>query len=96
MGRRGNRGVCAQPCRSSYTLIDGNGREIVKNRLLLSLQDLNLIDKIQDLVAAGITSFKIEGRYKSIEYVNNITAACRQAIDHFIEKNQITGKAVPE
>ncbi len=84
-GRSGNRGVCAQPCRSCYTLIDGNGKEIIKNRFLLSLKDLNLINKIPDLIAAGVTSFKIEGRYKSIEYVKNITAACRQAIDRFIE-----------
>lgn len=86
-GRSGNRGVCAQPCRSRYTLINGNGQEIIKNRFLLSLKDLNLIDKIPDFVAAGVTSFKIEGRYKSIEYVKNITAACRQAIDRFTSGN---------
>lgn len=83
-GRSGNRGVCAQPCRSRYTLIDGDGNEIRRNKFLLSLKDLNLIDVIPDLVAAGVTSFKIEGRYKGIEYVKNVTAACRQAIDRFI------------
>lgn len=83
-GRSGNRGVCAQPCRSHYTLTDGDGNVIQKNKFLLSLKDLNLMNMIPDMVAAGVTSFKIEGRYKGIEYVKNITAAYRQAIDRFI------------
>jgi putative protease len=83
-GRSGNRGVCAQPCRSHYTLIDGDGNVIQKNKFLLSLKDLNLMNRIPDLIAAGVTSFKIEGRYKGIEYVKNVTAAYRQAIDRFI------------
>ena len=83
-GRSGNRGVCAQPCRSHYTLIDGDGNVIQKNKYLLSLKDLNLMNMIPDLIAAGVTSFKIEGRYKGIEYVKNVTAAYRQAIDRFI------------
>ncbi|MEN6489804.1 MAG: U32 family peptidase, partial [Smithella sp.] len=83
-GRSGNRGVCAQPCRSHYTLIDGDGNIILQNKFLLSLKDLNLMDFIPDLIAAGVTSFKIEGRYKGIEYVKNVTAAFRQAIDQFI------------
>lgn len=86
-GRSGNRGVCAQPCRSHYTLIDGDGNVIQKNKFLLSLKDLNLMNKIPDLVAAGVTSFKIEGRYKGIEYVKNVTAAYRQAIDGFISRH---------
>ena len=83
-GRSGNRGVCAQPCRSHYTLIDNDGSVIQKNKYLLSLKDLNLMNKIPELIAAGVTSFKIEGRYKGIEYVKNVTAAYRQAIDGFI------------
>ncbi|MBA4417086.1 MAG: hypothetical protein C0392_04130 [Syntrophus sp. (in: bacteria)] len=83
-GRSGNRGVCAQPCRSPYTLIDGNGKVIQQDKFLLSLKDLNLISAIPDLIAAGVTSFKIEGRYKGIDYVKNVTAAFRQAIDQFI------------
>ena len=58
VGRSGNRGVCAQPCRSHYTLIDGDGNVIQKNKFLLSLKDLNLMNRIPDLVAAGVTSFK--------------------------------------
>ena len=83
-GRSGNRGVCAQPCRSHYALIDGDGNVIQQNKFLLSLKDLNLMDFIPDLIGAGITSFKIEGRYKGLEYVKNVTAAFRQAIDRFI------------
>jgi putative protease len=83
-GRSGNRGVCAQPCRSHYTLIDGDENVIQKNKYLLSLKDLNLMNRMPDLIAAGVTSFKIEGRYKGIEYVKNVTAAYRQAIDRFI------------
>ena len=83
-GRSGNRGVCAQPCRSHYTLTDGDGNIIVQNKFLLSLKDLNRMNAIPDLIAAGVTSFKIEGRYKGIEYVKNVTAAYRQAIDRFI------------
>jgi 23S rRNA 5-hydroxycytidine C2501 synthase len=83
-GRSGNRGVCAQPCRSHYTLTDGDGNVIMQNKYLLSLKDLNLMNRIPDMIAAGITSFKIEGRYKGIEYVKNVTAAYRQAIDRFI------------
>ncbi len=83
-GRSGNRGVCAQPCRSHYTLMDDDGNVIQKNKYLLSLKDLNLMNRIPELIAAGVTSFKIEGRYKGIEYVKNVTAAYRQAIDRFI------------
>jgi 23S rRNA 5-hydroxycytidine C2501 synthase len=86
-GRSGNRGVCAQPCRYRYDLVDGNGNIIVQNKYLLSLKDLNLSDAIADLAAAGITSFKIEGRYKEIDYVKNITASYRQALDKFIKEN---------
>ncbi|OPY69102.1 MAG: putative protease YhbU precursor [Syntrophorhabdus sp. PtaU1.Bin002] len=83
-GRSGNRGVCAQPCRFPYTLTDGDGNIIRQGKYLLSLKDMNLMNTIPDLIAAGVTSFKIEGRYKGIDYVKNVTAAFRQAIDRFI------------
>jgi len=83
-GRSGNRGICAQPCRYCYDLIDADGKVIRKQKYLLSLKDMNLMAAIPDLVAAGVTSFKIEGRYKGIDYVKNVTAAYRQAIDRFI------------
>ena len=83
-GRSGNRGVCAQPCRSRYTLTDGDGNTILSDKYLLSLKDLNLIQNLPALVQAGITSFKIEGRYKEIDYVKNITAAYSLALDDFV------------
>jgi 23S rRNA 5-hydroxycytidine C2501 synthase len=83
-GRSGNRGVCAQPCRHRYTLTDARGRVLEREKFLLSLKDLNRMDAIPDLVAAGVTSFKIEGRYKGMDYVKNVTAAYRLAIDRFI------------
>jgi putative protease len=58
---------------------------LARNKFLLSLKDLNLLAAIPDLAAAGVTSFKIEGRYKGMGYVKNITAAFRRAIDRFIE-----------
>lgn len=85
-GRSGNRGVCAQPCRSRYTLTDADNNIIRQDKYLLSLKDLNLMNAIPNLVATGITSFKIEGRYKGIDYVKNVTAAFRQTIDRFISE----------
>jgi putative protease len=82
--RSGNRGVCAQPCRSRYTLTDGRGKRVAEDKFLLSLKDLNLSRNIPDLVAAGVTSFKIEGRYKDMDYVKNVVAAYRAALDAFL------------
>lgn len=87
-GRSGNRGVCAQPCRLKYTLKDGKGNDVIVNKHLLSLKDLNLIDNINDLAEAGVTSFKIEGRYKDMAYVKNVVAAYRQALDTFIQTHR--------
>jgi 23S rRNA 5-hydroxycytidine C2501 synthase len=86
-GRSGNRGICAQPCRHAYTLIDDDGKPVLKNKYILSLKDLNLSGAIPDLASAGITSFKIEGRYKDAGYVKNVTAAYRRKIDRFILNN---------
>jgi 23S rRNA 5-hydroxycytidine C2501 synthase len=91
-GRSGNRGVCAQPCRFPYSLTDGYGKTIEQDKYLLCLKDLNLIDCISDLVKSGITSFKIEGRYKPAEYVKNITAAYRNAIDRLIAERNNLGR----
>lgn len=87
-GRSANRGVCSQPCRHSYTLKDGEGKTILSDKHLLSLKDMNRLTSIADLVAAGATSFKIEGRYKDIDYVKNITAAYRLALDRYISEHQ--------
>lgn len=85
-GRSANRGECAQPCRMLYTLEDADGNVIVKDKYLLSLKDLNLSNRIEDLIDAGITSFKIEGRLKDTVYVKNVTAHYRQTIDDVMKR----------
>lgn len=74
-GRSANRGECAQICRLPYDLIDGNGRVIAENKHLLSLRDLNRLDDLEALIAAGISSLKIEGRLKDEAYVKNVVSA---------------------
>jgi 23S rRNA 5-hydroxycytidine C2501 synthase len=81
-GRSANRGSCIQACRSNYDLTDSSDHILVKNKPLLSLKDLSLSDRIQDLIEAGITSFKIEGRLKNASYVKNVVRFYRNAIDH--------------
>ena len=86
-GRSANRGVCAQACRSRYDLVDADGRVLVRNQPLLSPRDLRLDAFLPDLVASGITSFKIEGRLKNASYVKNIVRHYRRVIDAFIAGN---------
>jgi putative protease len=86
-GRSANRGECAQNCRLPYSLVDAKGKVMIENKHLLSLRDLNLSEYLNDLVEAGITSFKIEGRLKDVGYVKNITAFYRQQIDDIIRNN---------
>ena len=86
-GRSANRGDCAQYCRLPYTLQDANGDTIVKNKHLLSFKDLDRSDALEDMLNAGITSFKIEGRLKDLNYVKNITAYYRQKLDMLLERN---------
>jgi len=80
-GRSGNRGQCAQPCRRQYTLVDSSGNILSKNRYLLSLKDLDRSDYLRELIEAGITAFKIEGRLKDKAYVLNIVSYYRQKLD---------------
>ena len=84
-GRSANRGACAQPCRKGYDLFDENHKLLGKGHYL-SIKDLDLSSQLAQLLEAGITSFKIEGRMKNVSYVKNITAFYRQKIDTFIEK----------
>jgi 23S rRNA 5-hydroxycytidine C2501 synthase len=85
-GRSGNRGQCAQPCRRLYDLKDREGRTLVKDRHLLSLKDLNLSEHLEDLLDAGITSFKIEGRLKDIAYAANTVGFYRQKLDTILTR----------
>lgn len=87
-GRSANRGECAQPCRLPYDLEDANGEIIAKNKYLLSLKDLNLSSSIDELINAGINSFKIEGRLKDISYVRNVTSYYRKQIDKAIATSE--------
>jgi collagenase-like PrtC family protease len=80
-GRSGNRGQCAQPCRRRYSLVDQNGKMLVRNRYLLSLKDLNLSAHLDDLLRVGVTSFKIEGRLKDKSYIMNVVGHYRQQLD---------------
>jgi putative protease len=86
-GRSANRGSCAQLCRLPFDLYDAQGVKIASDKHLLSLKDLNMSDYLEDLMAVGVTSFKIEGRLKDISYVKNITAYYRKRIDSFLEKS---------
>ena len=85
-GRSANRGACAQPCRLAWNLENAEGKRLISNRHLLSLRDLNNSKNIEELIDAGITSFKIEGRLKDIDYVKNVTAYYRNRIDEIIAK----------
>ena len=93
-GRSGNRGECSQMCRSDYNLIDSSGRYVAKNRALLSLKDLNLSGYIDELIEAGITSFKIEGRLKNISYVKNIVRYYRSVVDDCLERRNRSAKNI--
>ncbi len=83
-GRSANRGDCAQMCRLPYTLIDGNGNVVGRDRHYLSLRDLNRLNYLEAMADAGVSSFKIEGRLKDISYVKNVVAAYRKALDKII------------
>lgn len=82
--RSANRGSCAQYCRLPYTLIDSEGEEVVRKKHLLSMKDLNLSANIEDLLNAGVSSLKIEGRLKDVTYVKNTVAYYRQQIDKIL------------
>ncbi|MCD4863422.1 peptidase U32 family protein [Pseudomonas sp. PLB05] len=84
-GRSANRGDCSQACRLPYTLKDDQGRVVAFEKHLLSMKDNNQSANMRALVEAGVRSFKIEGRYKDMGYVKNITAYYRQLLDEILE-----------
>lgn len=87
-GRSANRGECAQFCRLPFTLMDADGKTIVRDKHLLSLKDLNRCDVLEDLLDAGVSSLKIEGRLKDVSYVKNVTAAYRQKLDSLFARRK--------
>ena len=80
-GRSANRGECAQPCRKQYSVVDEAGNEVIKKGYLLSMKDNNLSAHLKELLEAGVTSLKIEGRLKDADYVKNIVAFYRRELD---------------
>ena len=84
-GRSANRGDCSQACRLPYTLKDDRGRVVAFEKHLLSMKDNDQTANLGALINAGVRSFKIEGRYKDMSYVKNITAHYRQMLDAIIE-----------
>lgn len=85
-GRSANRGACAQFCRMKFDLTDKDGNEIINQAHLLSLKDMCRIDSLEQLADAGVTSFKIEGRLKDINYVRNVTAAYNKQLNEIISR----------
>lgn len=91
-GRSANRGECAQPCRKKYSLVDEDGNFIEKDKHLLCLKDFNASSNLKELAEAGVTSFKIEGRLKDINYVKNVVSYYRKLIDDLGLKKTSSGK----
>ena len=90
-GRSANRGECSQACRLPYDLKDKDGNTIASNQHMLSMKDNNQSANLRALAAAGVSSFKIEGRYKDLSYVKNITAHYRSLLDEIIEHPEADG-----
>nr|WP_305040901.1 U32 family peptidase [Gilliamella sp. M0364] len=86
-GRSANRGDCSQACRLPFTLKDDQGRVVAYEKHLLSMKDNNQSENLIELIQAGVRSFKIEGRYKDLSYVKNITAFYRKKLDEILEKS---------
>ena len=90
-GRSGNRGACAQPCRLPYELLDSKGESVLPKHeaYLLSPKDLNYSEHMNELVEAGVTSFKVEGRMKKVSYVRQVIGTYREILDEAsIHENQ--------
>ncbi|THU05051.1 U32 family peptidase [Lampropedia puyangensis] len=87
-GRSANRGDCSQACRLPYQVQDHQGRFIAYDKHVLSMKDNNQSDNMRALVDAGVRSFKIEGRYKDMGYVKNITAHYRKLLDEILQERE--------
>ncbi|MEN9436115.1 MAG: hypothetical protein RIR09_770 [Pseudomonadota bacterium] len=87
-GRSANRGECSQACRLPYQVVDAKGGFVAHDKHVLSMKDNNQSDNLAALVDAGVRSFKIEGRYKDMGYVKNITAHYRKLLDALIDERQ--------
>ena len=83
-GRSANRGACVQACRSLYDLSDASGKVLLRDKALLSLRDYNLSERLEELAAGGVCSFKIEGRLKNQSYVCNVVRAYSRVLDALV------------
>jgi 23S rRNA 5-hydroxycytidine C2501 synthase len=92
-GRSANRGDCSQACRLPYEVKDAQGRIIAHDKHVLSMKDNNQSDNLRALIDAGVRSFKIEGRYKDMGYVKNITAHYRLLLDEILEERPELARA---
>ncbi len=92
-GRSANRGECAQACRKKYTLINNNGKILAKDKHLLSMKDFMAANRLRELIDAGVTSFKIEGRLKDENYIKNTVAYYRKLFDKIIDEKNLAKKA---
>lgn len=99
-GRSANRGACAQFCRMAYDLLDAEGNEVldengqpIHQRHLLSLQDMDRSAYLKELIEAGVTTFKIEGRLKDADYVTNITAYYREKLSAFSHQDSVISRS---
>jgi putative protease len=92
-GRSANRGDCSQACRLPYTLEDAEGRVVAFEKHLLSVKDNNQSDNLRALIDVGVRSFKIEGRYKEMGYVKNITGHYRRLLDEILEQRPELSRA---
>jgi len=89
-GRSANRGECAQMCRLAYDVLDEEKREILHQKHILSLRDLDRSGSLTDLLNTGVTTLKIEGRLKDADYVRNVVAYYRQKLDELSDKTLVT------
>lgn len=85
-GRSANRGECAQMCRLKYDVLDENRQEILHQKHILSLRDLDRSHILRELLATGVTTLKIEGRLKEADYVRNVVAYYRAKLDQFVNE----------
>lgn len=88
MGRSGNRGECPQICRQAFTLRDARGKILADNKYLLSLKDFNAEGHLEELIEAGVSSFKIEGRLKESGYVKNVTAFYNRRLNDIVRNSE--------
>ncbi|MFC7460143.1 peptidase U32 family protein [Hydrogenophaga defluvii] len=92
-GRSANRGDCSQACRLPYEVKDSQGRIVAHDKHVLSMKDNNQSDNLRALIDAGVRCFKIEGRYKDLAYVKNITAHYRKLFDEILEERPELARA---